>query len=55
MKQVSTGASSESDDYKWAYAGLLNLVESGTSVIALGNTRSEKLFKKVFQGGCSSW
>jgi hypothetical protein len=49
MKQVSTGASSESDDYKWAYAGLLNLVESGTSVIALGNTRSEKLFKKSFK------
>lgn len=49
MKQVSTGASSESDDYKWTYAGLLNLVESGTSVIALGNTRSEKLFKKSFK------
>lgn len=48
MKQVSTGTFSESEDYQWSYAGLLNLVDSDTSVIAVGNTRSEKLFKKAF-------
>lgn len=48
MRQVSTGTFSESEEYKWVYSGLLNLVESGNSVIALGNTRSEKLFKKSF-------
>jgi hypothetical protein len=48
MKQVATGARRDFDRSLWAFTGLLNLIEGNQSLIALGSTRSEKLFKKSF-------
>lgn len=49
MRMVSTGGAHESKDYMWAHKGLLNIIEFDASLIAVGNTRSSGLFKKVFK------
>lgn len=48
MKQVATGARRDTFVSLWAFSGLLRLVEGNQSLIALGSTRSEKLFRKSF-------
>lgn len=48
MKQVATGARRDTSISLWAFTGLLHLIEGNQSLIALGSTRSEKLFKKSF-------
>jgi hypothetical protein len=49
MRKVSRGSVRDTDKYNWVQAGLLNLVPAGSALIAVGDTRAPKSFKKTFK------